>query len=161
MPLSAALISPCRRVASDSSSAWSSATSSGVHGSSFGRIGGRPPRSAAFVAVTAAAATAASGAVTLEAAGPFADRLASVALVRRVGGDAVAPVAARVGLGTAFTGALDFLAVVFVARLAPAAGSALVLLLVVTALFLALLKWTASPPPTAHATSSVPGNRPR
>ena len=116
-------------------------------------------------------ATAVVSAVMFEAAGPFADRLASVALVRRVGGEAVAPVAARVGFGTAFTAALDFFAAVFVARLAPAAGSVLVLLLVVTALFLALLEWrycvsvldahvTASPPPTAHATSSVPGNRP-
>jgi hypothetical protein len=56
-----------------------------------------------------------------------------------VGGEAVAPVAARVGLGTALTAVVFF--AVFVARLAPVAGSPILVLLVVTALFLALLTW--------------------
>ncbi|WP_344659206.1 hypothetical protein [Catenulispora subtropica] len=77
-----------------------------------------------------------------EAAGPLADRLASPALDRRVGGEAVAPVAARVGVGTALPAptlffATDF-AAVFAACVAPVAVSDAFVLLVVTAVILAL-----------------------
>ncbi|MBW8804069.1 MAG: hypothetical protein JF587_09470 [Catenulisporales bacterium] len=84
-----------------------------------------------------------------EAAGPLAGRRASVALERRFGGEAVAPVAARVGLGAAWPlfdaapaaapplfGAA--LAAVFAACVAPAAASDAFALLVVTAVILAL-----------------------
>jgi hypothetical protein len=80
-----------------------------------------------------------------EAAGPPADRLASPAPDRRVGGAAVAPVAARVGVGTALPAAalpltdtaapLPFSDTTCAA---PAAGSDAFVLLVVTAVILAL-----------------------
>jgi hypothetical protein len=79
-----------------------------------------------------------------EAVGPLADRLASPAPGRRVGGEAVAPVAARVGVGTAFpAGAAPLLAdavfaAVFAACVAPVAASDAFVLLVVTAVILAL-----------------------
>jgi hypothetical protein len=73
-----------------------------------------------------------------EAAGPFADRLASPAPGRRVGGEAVAPVAARVGFGTAWPGPAAFFAAVFAACVAPVAASDAFVLLVVTAVILAL-----------------------
>jgi hypothetical protein len=77
-----------------------------------------------------------------EAAGPLADRLASPAPDRRFGGEAVAPVAARVGLGTALPAATLFFATVcaadFAACVAPVAASDAFVLLVVTAVILAL-----------------------
>ncbi|NUR63433.1 MAG: hypothetical protein HOV87_32955 [Catenulispora sp.] len=78
-----------------------------------------------------------------EAAGPLADRLASPALDRRAGGEAVAPVAARVGLGTAFPAGAPLLAdavfaAVVAACVAPVAASDAFVLLVVTAVILAL-----------------------
>jgi len=81
-----------------------------------------------------------------EAAGPLADRLASPVPERRVGGEAVAPVAARVGVGTAlptaaFLPLLDTAVAVFAACAAPAAPVAApdaFVLLVVTAVILAL-----------------------
>ena len=72
-----------------------------------------------------------------EAAGPLADRLASPALDRRVGGEAVAPVAARVGVGTALPAAA-FVAATVAACVAPVAASDAFVLLVVTAVILAL-----------------------
>jgi hypothetical protein len=78
-----------------------------------------------------------------EAVGPLADRLASPALDRRVGGEAVAPVAARVGFGTALLLAA-FLAAALplldasAACVAPVAASDALVLLVVTAVILAL-----------------------
>jgi len=80
---------------------------------------------------------AAETCVETEAAGPLADRLASPALDRRVGGDAVAPTAARVGLGTALPVAV-FFAAVLAACVAPVAASDAFVLLVVTAVILAL-----------------------
>jgi hypothetical protein len=78
-----------------------------------------------------------------EAAGPFADRLASPAPDRRVGGEAVAPVAARVGFGTALVVAAFFVAALplsdaSAACVAPVAASDALVLLVVTAVILAL-----------------------
>jgi hypothetical protein len=82
-----------------------------------------------------------------EAVGPVADRRASPAPGRRVGGEALAPVAARVGLGTALPAAafvtpplvdtaplLDTVA----PCVAPVAASDAFVLLVVTAVILAL-----------------------
>ncbi|WP_370359487.1 hypothetical protein [Catenulispora sp. MAP12-49] len=89
-----------------------------------------------FAAVVAAAGLAETFAET-EAAGPLADRLASPAPERRVGGAAVAPVAARVGVGTALPAAL-FLTDAFAACVAPVAASDALVLLVVTAVILAL-----------------------
>ncbi|MFL6117053.1 MAG: hypothetical protein ACJ786_37725 [Catenulispora sp.] len=78
-----------------------------------------------------------------EAAGPLAGRRAWSALGRRFGGAAVAPVAARVGLGTAFPAAAPplfdtALAAVVAACVAPVAASDAFALLVVTAVILAL-----------------------
>jgi hypothetical protein len=76
-----------------------------------------------------------------EAAGPLADRLASPAPDRRVGGAAVAPVAARVGVGTALPAALPFTetaGAAVAACVAPVAASDAFVLLVVTAVILAL-----------------------
>ena len=84
---------------------------------------------------------AAAGLAETEAAGPFADRLASPAPERRVGGEALAPVAARVGLGTGWPAAALAGAVLpgaVVAACAPVAASDAFVLLVVTAVILAL-----------------------
>ncbi|WP_370353193.1 hypothetical protein [Catenulispora sp. EB89] len=93
----------------------------------------------AVFGVASAVAWAAFCAVLLadtEAAGPVADRRASPAPGRRVGGEALAPVAARVGLGTALP-AVAFVAVP-AACVAPVAASDAFVLLVVTAVILAL-----------------------
>ncbi|WP_228563822.1 hypothetical protein [Catenulispora rubra] len=69
-----------------------------------------------------------------EAPGPVADRRASPAPGRRVGGEALAPVAARVGLGTALPAGAALVA----PCVAPVAASDAFVLLVVTAVILAL-----------------------
>ena len=80
-----------------------------------------------------------------EAAGPLADRLASPAPDRRVGGEAVAPAAARVGLVTGLPAAFVFpladtvpVLDTVAACVAPVAVSDAFALLVVTAVILAL-----------------------
>ena len=78
-----------------------------------------------------------------EAAGPPADRLASAPIAgalaeRRVGGEALAPVAARVGLGTALPAAFVPVTDTAGAACAPVAASDAFVLLVVTAVILAL-----------------------
>jgi hypothetical protein len=97
------------------------------------------------VAELVAAVVAAAGVLETfpetEAAGPLADRLASPAPVRRAGGAAVAPVAARVGVGTALPAALpltDTAGLAVVPCVAPVAASDAFVLLVVTAVILAL-----------------------
>jgi hypothetical protein len=82
------------------------------------------------------------------AAGPLADRLASPAPDRRVGGEALAPVAARVGVDAGLPEAATFFFVTVAAALplsdtsaacvAPVAASDAFVLLVVTAVILAL-----------------------
>jgi len=94
-----------------------------------------------FAAGVAAAGVAETFPET-EAAGPLADRFAAPAPERRAGGEAVAPVAARAGLGTALPAAafvpLTDTAGPVVAAWAPVAASDAFVLLVVTAVILAL-----------------------